>query len=161
MKIVKTPRPPRGLRRLLFRLPITLYRMGLGGLLARRFVLINHIGRTSGVTRQVVVEMVDRDPRRGTFTVPSGFGGRSDWYRNLMRKPEVTIQVGRRTLPVAAVPLPPDEAEETMVAYARRHPFAARRLAPFMGFEVDGSEADYRQVAREIPFVRFTPRAAR
>lgn len=161
MEIVKTPRPPRGLRRLLFRLPIRLYRMGLGGLLGRRFVLINHIGRVTGVSRQVVVEIVDRDPRRGTYTVPSGFGGRSDWYRNVMRKPEVTIQVGRRTLPVTAAPLPVDEAEEIMVGYARRHPFAARRLAPFMGFEVDGSEADYRHVAREIPFVRFTPRVER
>ncbi|NBE92221.1 nitroreductase family deazaflavin-dependent oxidoreductase, partial [Nonomuraea sp. K271] len=26
-----------------------------------------------------------------------------------------------------------------------------------MGFEVDGSVADYREVGRHIPFVRFTP----
>ncbi len=31
------------------------------------------------------------------------------------------------------------------------------KLVRFMGFAVDGSEADYRLVGRELPFVRFVP----
>jgi hypothetical protein len=40
------------------------------------------------------------------------------------------------------------------------HPRTARRIARFMGFEVDGTERDYREVGRAVPFVRFAPRPA-
>ena len=52
---MKLARPPRTrLRRALFRAPIWLYRLGLGGLLGGRFLLLTHTGRTSGRPRQVV-----------------------------------------------------------------------------------------------------------
>ncbi|MFB9236019.1 hypothetical protein ACFFWC_10750 [Plantactinospora siamensis] len=44
-----------------------------------------------------------------------------------------------------------------MVRYAPRHPFAARRLCRLMGYEVDGSTADYRAVGARIPFLRLDP----
>lgn len=52
------------------------------------------------------------------------------------------------------------EGADAMVRYADAHPRTARRLAGFMGFEVDGSERDYRELGRAIPFVRFVPRRA-
>lgn len=48
-------RPPRGLLRLAARLPLWLYRAGLGWLLSNRFLMLTHIGRKSGLPRQVVV----------------------------------------------------------------------------------------------------------
>ena len=42
---------------------------------------------------------------------------------------------------------------DEMVDYARRNPTAARNLAKFMGFAVDGSEADYRAAGEQLPFV--------
>jgi deazaflavin-dependent oxidoreductase (nitroreductase family) len=151
------PRRPTGLRRALFRLPLGLYRAHLGVVLGHRFVLINHVGRTTGRPRQVVVEIVDRDPATGAVTAASGFGPKSDWYRNLLAHPDVTIQTGRRRRSVRAVALSEVEAADAMAGYARRHPRAARALSRFMGFGVDGSEADYRAVGREIPMVRFVP----
>jgi hypothetical protein len=68
------------------------------------------------------------------------------------------IQVGNRRMPVLAEPLTADEGAGTMAAYAPKNPVAARKLCRFMGFEVDGSEADYHEVGRQLPFVRFTPR---
>lgn len=158
MEKVTPPPPPTGLRRALFRLPITLYRWRLGWLLGRRFVLIEHLGRRSGRWRQTVVEVVGRDPAAGTVTVASGFGRTADWYRNLLAHPEATIQVGGRRQAVRAVPLGPEEGADAMVGYARRHPRAGRYLSRFMGFEVDGGEADYREVGRAVPFLRFLPR---
>lgn len=87
----------------------------------------------------------------------SGFGPRSQWYRNLRATPEATIQLGARTIAVHARPLDPEEAATAMVGYAHAHPRTARRLARFMGFEVDGSEDDYRAAGREIPMVRLEP----
>ena len=44
---MKLARPPRTrLRRALFRAPIWLYRLGLGGLLGGRFLLLTHTGST-------------------------------------------------------------------------------------------------------------------
>lgn len=152
------PRAPTGLRRLLFRLPIPLYRAHLGWLLGHRFVLINHIGRRTGRPRRVVVEVVARERATGTVTVASGFGPGADWYRNLRARPDVTIQVATRRTPVRAVPLTPEQGGEAMVTYARRHGRAARALSRYLGFVVDGSAGDYRAVGRKIPFVRFEPR---
>lgn len=152
------PGLPTGWRRVLFRLPIHCHHLGLGWLLGHRFVLINHVGRRTGRPRTVVVEVVDHDPRAGTWTVASGFGPTADWYRNLLATPDVTIQVGRRTIPVTAHQLSAEQGADAMARYARAHPRTARRLAGFMGFEVDGSEPDYRAVGRALPFVRFVPR---
>lgn len=146
---------PSGVSRLLFRLPLWLYRARLGALLGRRFVLINHIGRVSGRSRQVVVEVVEHHAATRDVVVASGFGPKADWYRNLLAHPEVSITVGGHAYDVRAVPLDDAEAGEAMVGYARRHRVAARGLARFMGFEADGTESDYRDIGRRIPMLRL------
>lgn len=156
----RKPEPPSGVSRLLFRLPIYLYKLGLGGLLGGRFLLLNHIGRKSGLPRQAVVEVVRHDPASDTYIIASGFGERSQWFQNLLHTPDVAIQVGRRALPVHARQLSPDEAAGEMAGYARRNPKAARALARFMGFEVDGSEAGYRELGAQLPFVALEKREA-
>ena len=70
------------------------------------------------------------------------------------------IDVGWRTLPATAVALDTDEGAEIFARYATRHRLVARFLLPrVMGFEVDGSEADFREAGRHMPFVRFIPRS--
>ncbi|MEQ4300175.1 nitroreductase family deazaflavin-dependent oxidoreductase [Plantactinospora sp. B6F1] len=156
MEIIRRPDPPSGLRRRLWRLPIWFYRMRLGRLLGDRVMLLSHVGRVSGRRREAVIEVVEHDERG--YVAASGFGPRADWYRNVMKTPEATIQVGGRRIEVTAAPLPTDVGAEIMARYAPRHPTAARRLCRVMGFEVNGSVSDYREVGRHIPFVRFTPR---
>ena len=158
MEIVKRPPPPTGLARLLFRLPVHLYRMRLGRLLGGRFLLLDHVGRVSGRKRQAVVEVVEHDRSDDSYVVASGFGEQADWYRNVLAAPEVTVQVGARRLAVRATRLSTEDGAAVMARYAPRHPAAAVRLCRFMGFAVDGSEADYREVGRNIPFLRFVPR---
>jgi deazaflavin-dependent oxidoreductase (nitroreductase family) len=154
MQIVRQPTPPTGLRRLLWRLPVALYRLGWGRLLGRRLMLLTHTGRVSGRPRRAVVEVVRHDDHG--YVAASGFGRRADWYRNVMATPHVTLQVGGRTIEATAAAVPTDEGAEIMAEYAPRHP-AAAQLCKIMGFAVDGSAADFREVGRRIPFVRFTP----
>ncbi|TDC62078.1 nitroreductase family deazaflavin-dependent oxidoreductase [Actinomadura sp. GC306] len=154
MEIVERPAPPTGLRRWLWRLPIRLYRMGLGPLLGRRLMLLTHTGRVSGKPRQVVIEVVQSE--EDGYVAASGFGPRADWYRNVMTTPEATLQVGGTKRQATAAPIPTEEGAEIMAHYAARHPAAARRLCKLMGFAVDGSAEDYREVGEHIPFVRFT-----
>ncbi len=152
--------PPSGVLRLLLRAPVLLYRVGLGRLLGRRFLLLEHVGRKTGRLRRTVLEVVCHDAVPDVYYVAAGFGTGSDWYRNLHATPECCIEVGGRRSQRRARPLPPEEGAELMAGYARRHPRAARSLARFMGFEVDGSEADYREVAGELGlrFMSLEPR---
>lgn len=152
------PPLPTGWRRLVARLPIHVYRAGLGGIFGGRLLLLHHRGRTSGKPRQVVLEVVAHDRAAGTWTLASGFGPRAAWYRNLRAQPDAVIQVGRRRYAVTARFLSSEEGGEVMARYAPRHPRAAAKLAGFMGFEVDGSIDGYRRVGERIPFVRLVER---
>lgn len=79
MEVVKKVHPPKGLSRLLARLPIHLYRLGLGWLFGRRLMLVNHVGRVTGQRRQVVLEVVEHDADDGSYVVASGWGSDAAW----------------------------------------------------------------------------------
>ncbi len=148
--------PPTGWRRYIWRAPIYLYRLGLGPLMGKRFLLLNHIGRKTGLPRQAVIEIDRYDPETNTYYIASGFGKKSDWYRNLQAHPDVTIQVGNKKMRAHARLLSPEESAEEMVRYARDHHRAALELAKLIGIQLDDpdNEDEWRQVGREfIPFV--------
>ncbi|WP_123524997.1 nitroreductase family deazaflavin-dependent oxidoreductase [Streptomyces sp. 840.1] len=154
----RRPAPLTGWRRTAARLPVHMFRAGLGPLFRGRLLLLVHTGRTSGQPRRTVVEVVESatvDGRR-SWTVASGFGPGADWYRNLQRTPQATVQIGRRFHAVTADELLAAEGGELMERYAPRHPRTARRLCAYMGFTVDGSAEGYRVVGEAIPFVRLT-----
>jgi deazaflavin-dependent oxidoreductase (nitroreductase family) len=160
----KTPsmkRPSSGFARWMFRAPIWLYRIGLGGLMTSRMVLLNHVGRKSGKMRQTVVEVARYDKATDTVYVASGWGVKSDWYRNLLANSEITIQVGWRKMAVTAVPLTPEQSGEAMVDYARRYPTAAKVLSKrLLGYEVDGTDEDYYALGHDaVPFMALKPRS--
>jgi deazaflavin-dependent oxidoreductase (nitroreductase family) len=139
VEIVKKVTPSAGVTRLLFRLPLHIYRWGLGWLFGHRIMVVNHIGRVTGKRRQAVLEVVDHDADDGSYVVASGWGPDTAWYRNVRHTPDVTIQVGRQAIPVTGVPLPADEGAEIFTRYASRHRVAAKRLLPrLMGYAVDG-----------------------
>lgn len=152
---IKDVTPPRGLARLGFRLPIWLYRLGLGGLLGTRFLLLTHTGRKTGRVRQTVLEVVRYDRAATTFIVAAGFGSGSDWYRNIRANPRVTVQCGRRRWEMVANFLSPEQAGEELLDYARRHPVAMRELARFMGYRLDGSPAGIRALGQVLAMVAF------
>jgi deazaflavin-dependent oxidoreductase (nitroreductase family) len=149
--------PPKGCSRAFFRFPIWLYRANLGWLLGGRFLLLNHVGRKTGLPRQAVLEVVQHDQETDTYVVAVGFGKKSAWYRNLLAQPEVSIQVGRRKLDVTAGQLPPEEAGEVFLDFTRRYPGEAK-FAGMLGYEVDGSEEDYRKMGEMMTLIALRPR---
>lgn len=157
----RRPPLPRGWRRLLARLPIGFYRVGLGPVFGRRLLLLHHTGRSSGLDRRVVLEVIAHDAEQGTWILASGFGPKAAWYQNLRATPRARVQFGNRRYSVTAHFLDADEGGEIMARYAPAHPRMARRLCAFMGFEADGSLGSYRRAGRHIPFVRLEDTAAR
>lgn len=150
---------PGALLRLFFRFPVHLYGWGLGFLMGKRFLLLNHRGRRTGLPRQTVVEVVKHDRERDVFTIVSGYGTHSNWYHNLLAHPEIGIQHGSRRLEVKARPMSDDEGGEAMVEYARTYPSAARAFAKSLKSDVaDGTEDGYRAMGRqELKFFELPP----
>lgn len=152
--------PTQGLRRAVLRAPIRLYRMGLGGLLGHRMLLLTHTGRKSGKPRQVVLEVVARLPEPGCYLIASGYGERSQWLRNVLAAPQVRYQIGRHRYRGTAVPLPPEESGRALADYARRHPRLARRLLTSVGHE-PRTPGDYRALGADrrggVPIIALRP----
>lgn len=141
--------PPQGMARLVYRAPLLAYRLHLGWLLGGRFLRLTHTGRKSGQPRQALLEVIDRNEETDTFYVVSGFGRQSQWFKNVQANPEVTIQVGARLLEARAEVLDERASGNKLVDYAHRHPLAAQALARALGYELDGSEEQVRQLGAE------------
>lgn len=107
--------------RRLMRAPIWLYRARLGGLLGGRLLMLEHLGRKTGVRRRVVLEVIDH-PTADSYVVASGFGNRAQWFRNIAADPRVRVYAGsRRPAPASARVLDQSEADRTLGAYIERH----------------------------------------
>lgn len=153
---------PAGAVWLAFRLPIYLYRFGLGKVLGYRFLLLVHRGRKSGLRREVVLEVIQHDPATGESVVLSGRGEKADWYRNLQASPALEIRTGgRRYVPKQRFLAPEENHAIIFSGYARRHPLAFRFLTNAFGFgyPVDGTEDERQQFAESLRLVAFCPRS--
>lgn len=148
---------PHGPTRFLARLPIALYRLRLGWILGRRFLLLIHTGRVTGLPRQTVLEVVRHDPTSDAYFVASAWGGRSDWFRNVTQTPLVEIVVGRRRQPAIAAPLSLEETARELSDYGRRHPSTLRALARMLGQHPNGTRESYQELARHMPIVALRP----
>lgn len=150
---------PRGWLRWLLRLPVWLYRARLGWLLGKRFLLLTHTGRKTGLPRRTVLEVVQYDAATRTFIVASGWGEKSSWFQNIQAHPEVEVASGGLRFEACGEQLPVEQAEQVLTEYARRHPVAFRWLAPLMAGERQNSVAEnIRAMAQTIPLVALRPR---
>jgi len=83
---------PSGLVKWLYKTPILLYRLGLGFLVGRLFMVMTTLGRKSGQPRRTAIEFHEYKGRRYVF---SAWGTKADWYRNIEANPGITIQTWR------------------------------------------------------------------
>lgn len=126
------PRKPRGLLRLVFRLPVFIYRCHLGWLLGHRFLLLLHRGRRTGAIRETVLEVIHYDPETRASIVFSGMGPHADWFKNIEAQPAIAVRTGRiRYVPIHRV-LTRSEATDVMARFAREHPWEARLFVPVL-----------------------------
>lgn len=134
--------------RWMVRAPIPLYRHGFGWVFGRRLLLLEHVGRTSGLPRYVVLEVVDREAP-DTYVIASGFGRTSQWFQNLLATPQCHVSVGRlRRQPAVARVVDDAERDRMLAEYAARHPRGWARLRDAI-VEVTGDPEP------DIPLVRL------
>lgn len=114
------------------RAPIWLYRARLGVAFGSRLLMLEHVGRKSGQKRYVVLEIVDH-PSADRYVVVSGFGDRSEWYRNLEVNPQVRIYLASHK-PVSAIArrLDAGASAASLSRYAAAHPRSWAKLRPIL-----------------------------
>ncbi|MBM3152710.1 MAG: nitroreductase family deazaflavin-dependent oxidoreductase [Chloroflexi bacterium] len=151
-------RKPTGWMRFLLRLPVGLFRAGLGWLLLGHFLMVITRGRFSGQARYTVIEVIQRDRTTGGYVVVAGWGAKCDWFLNLLKTPAVQIIVGFRKFPTRAEVIEPDRAAEFLVGYSARHPSMFRIFARALtGDTPQGTLEERRRIVAISPLVVFHP----
>lgn len=157
-----SPVSPGRWTRTLFRVPTLVYRLRGGWLLGHRFLMLTHVGRTTGHLHTVVLEVLHFDPVSREAVVMSGFGRRSNWYRNLQAAPARRVVVGRDSFVPEHRELSEAEAVAVLHGNERHHPLIRRLirrvLSSLVGWSYDGSAAARRRLVRELPLLAFRPR---
>lgn len=93
--------PKKGtLNRFLFKSPLIWWRMGLGPIMSHpalgghKMLVLSCRGRISRLPRHTMLSYVSTDDDREY--VCSGWGAKTDWYKNIEVNSLVTVQVGRK-----------------------------------------------------------------
>jgi deazaflavin-dependent oxidoreductase (nitroreductase family) len=116
--------------RAILRVPVALFRMRLGWLLGRRFLLLTHRGRRSGRIYRTAIEVVRYDEKLMQATVVSGWGADADWVRNIRATPALAVQVGTKSYDHPAQTfLDADQRDALLRTYWRDHRLAARAIS--------------------------------
>jgi deazaflavin-dependent oxidoreductase (nitroreductase family) len=138
----------------MFRAPIAIYRLGLGFVFGRRFLMLGHRGWKSGIKRRTVLEVVANRP--DALYVAAAWGNRSHWLKNVMIDPKVEVSWGVRRFETVAARVDPEEARSVFAEYADAHPIALARLARFMLDDPgEDNEESVRRLAASVPLVEL------
>lgn len=130
--------PDREWKRALYRVPLLLWRMGLGPLLGRTLMIITATGRTSGLPRRTMVEY---HRFGGKKVVPCAFGERAQWYRNISADPHVTIQTADGVERVRARRITdPEEMIESYHLLHARNPTMLDAYLRMLGVRSDSAD---------------------
>ncbi|MFI9836261.1 nitroreductase family deazaflavin-dependent oxidoreductase [Nonomuraea sp. NPDC051941] len=108
--------------------PTLLYRAGLGWIMTERYLMIEHTGRRTGLTRRTVVECVQKTPEGGVIAA-SALGEKGAWFLNVRDAGRARIFHGRGRYDATVRLLPPAERAAPLTAFAAKHPKAARLYA--------------------------------
>ena len=141
----------------IFKLPILQYKLGLGWMIGRYILLLTTIGRKSGMPRHTPLEY-EYDREHDRYRIAAGWGGNTDWYRNLLANPRVTVQVGRRRFTALAEPTPDEEVAHYMMEVSQRHPRMNRVWNRWSDRLVDGTFESYVHAAKYFPSVWLEPK---
>lgn len=147
---------PSGIGRWLLRLPLVVYRMGLGELMnSAHIMVLGTRGRKSGLTRHTPIEY----RRHGSkLYVVSAWSERPQWVKNLKASPDVLVQQGKRQFGARAeVVTNAGEALRVLHLFRRRAPFVYDPLIARLSERERIDERTLPEVTEKITIVRLDP----
>ena len=140
----------------IFKIPVLYYKLGLSWMLEKRYLLLTTTGRKTGKLRSTPLEF-EFNPQEDWYRVSPGWGGNTDWYKNVLHNPHVAVQVGRRKFAALVEKVPLEEVAETLLKISRVHPGMDKVWNRWSDIPVDGSKESYLHAARFFPSVRLRP----
>jgi len=147
--------------------PVHLYQWRFGWLLGKRFLLLTHVGRRSGVRYQTVLEVMEyreHEPEGSPeIVVMSGFGRTANWLRSIEALPEAEVTVGSLRFSAAYRALDTEDAVNVVRRYEERNrliaPVVRFVLSRLLGWKYSGSESEHRRLVDQLPLIAFWPRS--
>ena len=138
------------------KMPLILYRLGLGGLLGKRFMLLTHQGRRSGKVYRTVLAVLRFDKKSREIQAVSPWSA-SNWYRNIQATPALEVETaGVRYTPVQG-DLSPEEIASLFIEFRKEHPIFSRLIARIPGWKIDSTYDEFLILARTLRGVSFHP----
>jgi deazaflavin-dependent oxidoreductase (nitroreductase family) len=136
----------------LFRIPLHMYRIGLGRWIENKILLLTTIGRRSGKPRTVPLGYI-AGIENGVYYIIAGWRGGTDWYKNLVANSMVLVAVGSTKFKCQAQQLSTEDHVQVLSNYSRQFPFVIRSFVRLTGMEKDDPEAFFRKVSEEGPMI--------
>ncbi|MBI5035686.1 MAG: nitroreductase family deazaflavin-dependent oxidoreductase [Chloroflexi bacterium] len=140
--------------RVLFRMPIMFYRIGLGGMIGKQVLLLTTTGRKTGKPR-VTALGYGYDAGSDTYHVMTGWGGKTDWLCNVLKNPRIHVRVGAREFDGVAELVSEEEGIAMMRQVARINPLAPQMWSRLSGIPFDGSDESLRKLVAYFPSLRL------
>jgi deazaflavin-dependent oxidoreductase (nitroreductase family) len=140
----------------IFKLPLLLYRTGLGWVFGKRFMLLTHIGRRSGKVRKTVLAVLRFDENTKEIMAISAWSA-SDWYHNIQSSPALQVETGFVRYAPVQRSLSTDEIATLFEEYRRKHPVFSRIVCRIPGWKWDSSHEEFIELARTLRGVAFRP----
>lgn len=149
---------PQGFLRQILRLPILGYRMGLGGLIdAMQIMVLTTRGRSSGLPRHTAIEYRQHGSK---IYLVSVWGDRPQWYRNILKCPEVTIQQGAQVCAATAEQVTNSgEALRVLHLFRRRAPGIYDGIIARLSARESIDSRSLHEVTDHFTIVRIVPHA--
>jgi deazaflavin-dependent oxidoreductase (nitroreductase family) len=118
----------------LFKIPIFFYKIGLP-LFGNYILLLTTTGRKSGRKRNTPLEY-RLENGTGHFIIMAGWGGNTDWRRNIDIHPRVNVQAGWKKFEAVAEPVSDMEVADWMAETMRINPKSAKIWSRWAGEHV-------------------------
>lgn len=140
----------------LFKMPILQYKLGMGWMIGKYILLLTTTGRKSGKPRHTPLEY-EHDKENDRYRIAAGWGGNTDWFKNIKANPKVHVQVGRRKFDAVAEIASDEEVGQYMMNVSKRHPGMDKTWNRWSDKPVDGIFESYVHAAKFFPSVWLKP----
>jgi deazaflavin-dependent oxidoreductase (nitroreductase family) len=139
-----------------FKAPLLYYKLGLGWMVGKLFLVLTTAGRKSGKLHRTPLEY-SYDSATDTYVIIAGWGGRTDWYRNMSANPNVEVWVGRRKFKARAERLTGAEVAAWMAQAIRINPASKAMWSRWGGEPVSDAPEVLLRTAAKFPSFRLRP----
>jgi deazaflavin-dependent oxidoreductase (nitroreductase family) len=118
-------------------------------------LLLSTTGRKSGLPRITPLQFEEQN---GIYFVGSARGQGADWFLNILKNPEVGVQIGDLKIKATAEPITnPEQIADYLEMRLKNHPIMLRLIMLTEGLPLRYNRSDLISIAQEKAVVALNP----